>query len=416
MTEAVAEFPEAFGFLFEPARYKVAYGGRGSAKSWAFARALLIQGAERPLRVLCAREFQRSIQESVHKLLADQIAALGLSDFYEIQQTTIKGRNGTEFTFWGLKHNVSNIKSVEGADVVWVEEADNVSRHSWQTLIPTIRKPGSEIWVSFNPKFESDETYQRFVVNPPDNAVVRKVNHDDNPWFPDVLRQEMATDFARDPDGAMHIWGGQCKVVLEGAVYASELRAAISDSRVARVPYDASKPVYTFWDLGWADMTSVIMAQSVGQELHIIDYIQDRHKKVSHYVSELQKRPYMWGVDWLPHDAQSETIGAEMSVERQLRNAGRNVQIVPKLSLEDGINAARTVFNRVWFDAEKCADLISCLKRYRYKVDEATGQYSRQPIHDDASHGADAFRYFAVCSSDLRPKQVKTLTFAKAFR
>lgn len=415
MTEAVAEFPESLGFLFQPSRYKVAYGGRGSGKSWAFARALLILGAQRPLRILCAREFQRSIQDSVHRLLADQIAALGLSSHYEVQNATIRGTNGTEITFWGLKHNVANIKSVEGADIVWVEEADNVSRNSWQTLIPTIRKPGSEIWVSFNPKLDTDETYQRFVVNPPESAVVKKVGWQDNPWFPEPLRAEMAEDMRRDPDMAMHIWEGQCRQVLDGAIYASELRAAISEGRVAAVPHDAGKPVYTFWDLGWADMTSIIMAQSVGQELRVIDYIQDRHKKVSHYVAELQRRPYMWGVDWLPHDAAAETLAAEMSVERQLRNAGRNVQIVPRLSLEDGINAARTVFNRVWFDAEKCADLISCLKRYRYKVDEATGQYSRQPLHDDSSHGADAFRYFAVCSADLRPKKAAKLHFKYEF-
>ena len=185
-----AEFPEKLQCLFRPARYKVLYGGRGGAKSWGIARALLIQGAAKPLRVLCAREIQKSIGDSVHKLLSDQIKALGLAGFYEVQKTVIRGRNGTEFTFHGLKHNVTNIKSAEGADVCWVEEAQTVSKSSWATLIPTIRKPGSEIWVSFNPELEDDETYQRFVANPPTGAVVVKVNWSDNPWFPDVLRQE----------------------------------------------------------------------------------------------------------------------------------------------------------------------------------------------------------------------------------
>lgn len=414
--QAKAEFPEALGFLFEPARYKVAYGGRGSGKSWAAARALLIQGAAKPIRVLCAREFMRSMADSVHKLLADQVEVLGLSDFYQVQQSVIRGINGTEFTFHGLKHNIANIKSVEGTDVVWCEEADNISRNSWETLIPTVRKPGSEIWVTFNPKFEDDETFKRFVKSPPPGAVVRRVNYSDNPWFPEVLRQEMEHQRITDPDGYLHVWEGQCKTVLEGSVYASELRAALGDNRITRVPYDESKPVYTFWDLGWADMTSIIMAQSVGQELRIIDYVQDRHKKVSHYVSELQKRPYVWAVDWLPHDAKAETLASEGSVERILRATGRDVRIVPRLSLEDGINAARTVFSRCWFDAEKCADLISALKRYRYDVDEATGRWSRKPLHDDASHAADAFRYFAVCSGDLKPKQAKPLTFTREFR
>jgi len=152
---AKAEFPLKLECLFKPSRYKVLYGGRGGAKSWGVARALLIKGAQAPLRVLCAREFQTSIKDSVHKLLCDQIEALGLLGFYEITQTSIRGKNGTEFSFVGLKNNVANVKSYEGVDVCWVEEAQTTSRMSWNVLIPTIRKEKSEIWITFNPELET---------------------------------------------------------------------------------------------------------------------------------------------------------------------------------------------------------------------------------------------------------------------
>ena len=162
-----AKFPDALSFLFQPSRYKVAYGGRGAAKSWAMARALIIKGAEKQIRVLCAREFQSSIQDSVHKLLSDQILALGLEAFYVIEKSTIKGLNGTTFGFEGIRNNVKELKSYEGADICWAEEAANVSKSSWEVLIPTIRREGSEIWISFNPELDTDETYKRFVLKPP---------------------------------------------------------------------------------------------------------------------------------------------------------------------------------------------------------------------------------------------------------
>ena len=157
---ARAEFPVKLQPLFKPSRYKVLYGGRGGAKSWGVARALLILGAQKPLRVLCAREFQSSMKDSVHKLLCDQIESLGLLGFYEITQNSIRGQNGTEFSFIGLKNNPTNVKSYERVNVCWVEEAQSVSRLSWNILIPTIRAEGSEIWVTFNPELETDETYQ----------------------------------------------------------------------------------------------------------------------------------------------------------------------------------------------------------------------------------------------------------------
>lgn len=213
-----ADFPEKLGFLFEPARYKVAHGGRGGAKSWGFARALLILAAQRKLRVLCARELQNSIADSVHKLLDEQISDLGLADFYTVQNTTILGANGSEFIFSGLRSNVSKVKSMEGVDVCWIEEAQAVSEDSWSKLIPTIRKASSEIWVSFNPDLDDDPTYRRFVVDPPPGAVVVKIGWQDNPWFPAVLRAEKDHLYARDPESAEHVWGGATRKNSEAQI------------------------------------------------------------------------------------------------------------------------------------------------------------------------------------------------------
>ena len=181
MSETNAQFPVKMASLFDKARYKIYYGGRGAGKSHSAAKALLILGAKSQIRVLCAREYQTSIKDSVHKLLCDQIELMNLQGFYEVTQTAIRGKNGTEFAFVGLKNNVANVKSYEGVDYCWVEEAQTVSRNSWNVLIPTIRKEGSEIWVTFNPELETDETYQRFVVRPPEGAIVQKINWNDNP-------------------------------------------------------------------------------------------------------------------------------------------------------------------------------------------------------------------------------------------
>ena len=355
------QFPEAFEFLFQPSRYKVVYGGRGSGKSVNVARALLIQGLQQPLRILCARELQTSIKDSVHRLLCDEIDQLGMGDFYNIQQAAIFGRNGTEFIFKGLKHNVSEVKSTQGIDRCWVEEAQVVSKTSWDVLIPTIRKEGSEIWITFNPMLEEDETYRRFVVGPPPTAIVRKVNWNDNPFFPDVLRQEMEHLKAKDPDAWLNVWEGHCRQTLDGAVYARELRGAMEEQRITKVPYDPTSAVDTFWDLGFTDNTCIWFVQAIGFEYRIIDYFSDSQRNINYYLDVLQKRGYIYGKDWLPHDAEAKSLGTGKSIQEIMQRHGRRVYIVPKLAVEDGINAARTIFPNCWFDEEKCADGLQAL-------------------------------------------------------
>lgn len=401
-----AEFPRKLRFLFEPARYKIAYGGRGGAKSWGFGRALLIQGARRPLRILCAREFQNSTADSVHALLKDQASALGLDRFYEIQQTRIIGANGTEFSFEGLRHNVTKIKSYEGVDICWVEEARTVSKSSWDTLIPTIRKEGSEIWISFNPELAEDETYKRFVKRPPTGAIVAKIGWQDNPWFPTTLQQEARDLKARDPVAYLTVWDGHCKQVLDGAIYANEILAATKQGRFTKVAFDPSKPVHTFWDLGRADKTSIWFAQMVGLEFRLIEYYDNRGFALEHYLDVLkqrrEERGYEYGEHWLPHDAQNELLASKRTIEQQFWDAKHRVRIVPRLSIAAGIDAARQVFARCWFDDALCSDGLQALRNYCYEVDPETGQFSKRPLHNWASHGADAFRYFAVGIAEPR--------------
>ena len=394
--ELELDFPEKLDFLFQPSRYKILYGGRGSGKSWGVARALIAKAVQNPIRVLCARELQNSISDSVIALLADQVSAMGLDGFFDVQRTAIYGKNGSEFSFVGLKHNVTSIKSFEGVDVCWIEEGQAVSKVSWETLIPTIRKPGSEIWVTFNPDLDTDETYKRFVVNPPSNAIVRKVNWDDNPWFPDVLRDELDQLKAKDPDAYLNVWEGHTRQMLDGAVYANELRKAMEDGRIKEIQIDKSIGVSTFWDLGWADMTSIWFVQTVpGGEVRVIDFYQNCQKTIDHYVQVLENKGYSYKDWWLPHDAENKNMTGK-SVKDILEGMGKPVRITPKLSIADGINAARTLLDRCFVHETNCADGLQNLRHYRYDVDPNTKMFSNKPLHDQHSHAADAWRYVAV--------------------
>jgi phage terminase large subunit len=410
VTEAIskAEFPIKLQGLFKPSRYKVLQGGRGGAKSWGIARALLIKGAKEPMRILCAREYMTSMKDSVHKLLCDQIQALGLIGFYEITQASIRGQNGTEFAFVGLKNNVANVKSYEGVDVCWVEEAQTVSRLSWNVLIPTIRKEKSEIWVSFNPELETDETYQRFVAQPPADCISIKINWSDNPWFPETLRLEKDALKSRDLEAYNQVWEGLCRRTVDGAIFAKELQQAELDGRITRVPYDATKPVHAIFDLGWSDSTSIWFLQFVGMETRLIRYIEDSQKTMSHYLATMQTYGYVYDTVWLPHDAQNKTLAAAgRTIEDIVRAAGYKTQILPKVPILDSINAARTIFPSCYFDREHAADGINCLRHYRYEVDPDTKQFSRTPLHDHYSHGADAFRYIGLMIKEPAQRKPK---------
>ena len=394
------ELPEKLIFLVtSQSRYKIARGGRGSAKSWSFARALLTMGASKRYRFLCAREVQRSIKDSVHKLLKDQIETLKLGSFYQVLETEIRGRNGTEFAFTGLSTlTVDTIKSFEGVDICWVEEGQTVSKRSWDILIPTIRKDDSEIWVSYNPDLETDETHQRFTTHPPIDCINVEMNWRDNPWFNEVLEKERLHCKEYDPDSYDNIWEGKCRPAVEGAIYYKEIEAAQDHGRICALPYDALLRVHVVMDLGWEDSVAIGMVQKGVSDLRVIDYIEDSHKTLADYDQMLRERKYTWGKVWLPHDGYSKDPKYGKGSDDIMRALGWDVpqkEDINIFSVEEGIRKTRLAFPRIYFDKEKTERLVECLKRYRRHVNRQT-ETPGAPLHDQFSHGADMLRYLCV--------------------
>ena len=391
------QIPEAFGGLFTPARYKVFYGGRAGVKSWSFARALLTIGLSRRIRVLCAREVQKSIKESVHKLLCDQVELLGLRHFYKATETSIEGINGTDFFFAGLHRNIDGIRSIEGIDIVWVEEAHSVAEESWATLIPTIRKAGSEIWVSFNPKLKSDATYQRFVVSPPPGAIVRKVSWRDNPWLSDELKAEMEHLKAVDYERYMHVWEGEFMRYADGAIFGKQMKTAREEARICTIPIQPTCEVNTFWDLGKNDTTAIWFHQRVGPENRFIDYEENRLVDLDYYVRVLKEKNYLYGTHYLPHDVEFDLLGMTQTRKQQLEGAGvKPITVVPRIpSKNEAIEMARNVFPSCWFDAHRCEEGLDALANYQFVYDEQYAVHRQTPLHNWASNAADSFMQFA---------------------
>jgi len=404
------QFPKKLKALFTPSRYKVLYGGRGGAKSWGVARALLILGSTKTLRILCCREVQDSIKDSVHKLLSDQIQALGLGGHYDVLKTEIRGRNGTEFIFAGLSTQTEeSIKSFEGIDICWTEEAQSITKNSWTILIPTIRKDGSEIWITFNPELDTDETYVRFVTSPPPDTILIEINFPDNPWFPDVLEKERLHCKATMPDEYDNIWEGKPRTAAAGAIYAKEVQALVKDGRFCRVPYDPHLKVHTIWDMGWNDSMAIVIVQRTHLDVRVLDYIEEDHKTLDWYCAQLQAMPYNWAHDWLPHDGFSGDYKTGKSAYDLLRAFGRNPKNkindrppIPALDVEQGIRAARMLFGKLIINNAKPGPvrLLECLKRYRRHIPTKTGEPG-SPVHDGFSHGADTVRHTALIVDQL---------------
>lgn len=423
-----AHFPEKLGILFEPHRYKVIYGGRGGGRSWGCARALLLFAVQRPIRVLCAREVQKSIRDSVHKLLSDQIQLLGLGSFFEVQEAVIKVNRGGEFTFIGLStQTIESVKSMEGIDYVWCEEAHLNTKRSWDILIPTIRKEGSEIWITFNSSLESDETFQRFVVNPPPDTIVVKLDYHDNPWFPDVLEKERLYCKDNDPENYPNIWEGICKPAVEGAIYYHEVQKAETEGRICNVPYDPMLKVQVIMDLGWNDAMAIALVQKQTSELRIIEYIEDSHKTLDYYSAMLKAKMLNWGKVYLPHDGRHKDYKTGKSTEDIMRALGWKTEITDNISVEDGIRITRMTFGRIYFDRNKAAKpqkleghpighnrLIECVKRYRRRMNAQT-QEPGTPLHDEFSHGADTLRYISINADRFTNETTRPMVYHQGY-
>lgn len=419
-----ADIPEAFAELFEPKRYKVYYGGRGGAKSWAIAQALLIMATQRPLRILCTRELQKSITDSVHKLLSDQINTLGLDQFYEIQNKTILGVNGTEFIFNGLKHNAREIKSTEGIDICWVEEAENVSDNSWEILIPTIRKEGSEIWISFNTKQPTDATYKRFIFNADDDSIIKKVSFRDNPFFPDVLEKERLRLKNNDPKAYNHIWEGEFDERYSGAVYAKWIADLRTKGRISdKVKHDPAFPVYTLWDLGYSDTTAIWFWQASAKEVLFLDYYENNSEGIGHYCDIIKARKeYRYNGHYVPQDASKKLMeaGGRSIVEQALKDHGIKMVVIPETTHANRHEGLRKCLPYCWFNESKCALGLEAVMAYHYEYDEDLQIFKKHPVHDWSSHASTAlellpsvWRGKAVTTKELEGREIVNTFFRK---
>lgn len=400
--------PSAFSGLYEKHREKCYYGGRAGAKSTAVADALLVKGDQEPLTILCAREIQKSMRQSVHKLLANQITRHGL-DRYQVFNDEIRHPNGTVFSFAGLRNNIDSIKSAEAVDVCWVEEAQSISENSLSKLIPTIRKPGSEIWYTWNPSLKTDAVYQRFVANPPPpGALVKKVSWRDNPWLSAEIKQEMAYLKEQDYAEYLHIYEGELKQFADGSIYREQLLKAREQGRICRIPIESACEVHTFWDLGRNDTTAIWFMQAVGKEHRFIDYYEHRLVDLEHYIRVLREKGYLYGTHFLPHDVEVTELSSTRGSRRMILEGGgvKPVKVVPRVtSIESGIAATRQSFARCWFDEERCARGIEALANYQYVFDEQHDTYRMTPLHNWASNGADAFRQYAQGFKESAPRQ-----------
>ena len=393
------QLPEKVKFLFQPMRYKVLFGGRGSGKSHSVSKVLLIKGVEKPLRILCGREIQNSIKDSVHRLLADQITMLGLEDEYTVTEKEIRGKNGTLFTFVGFHANsVQNLKSYEGYDVLWVEEGSSCSEKSWRVMLPTIRKPDSEIWVTFNPDLEDDPTYQRFVINKPDNCVSVEMNYIDNPFFPKVLEDERLYTLTHNPADYANIWEGKPRTLAEGAIFGKEMDKVYEDKRIGTFDYDPTQAVFTAFDIGVRDSTAVWFGQRIGSRWRMIDYFEGTDEGAPFYVKMLKEKPYIYGGHFTPHDSRHREFATGLSPDDVFRQHGITPSETPNMSIEDRIHAGKLFIGQCEFDETKCRDGIRALRNWRWDINSRTQMRRQTPLHNWASHGCDSFTYFGISS------------------
>lgn len=401
--------PRAFVPLLEPARYKGAWGGRGSGKSHNFAE-LLIEDCQlnKGMRAVSIREVQKTLKESSKRLIEDKLQAFGLneSDGFKVFNEVIQTPGDGIITFQGMQdHNAESIKSLEGYKRAWVEEAQTLSARSLSLLRPTIRAEDSELWFSWNPRRKTDAVDAMLRGESlPTGAVVVKMNWRDNPWFPAVLEQERQDCLRTQPEQYDHIWEGGYATVLEGAYYAKSIAEAKSSGRIGRVAADPLMTIRLFADIGGtgarADAFTMWAAQFIGKEIRVLNYYEVVGQPLSAHLSWMRSEGYTAdrAQIWLPHDGSTQDKVYDVSYESALREAGYEVTVVPnqgKGAAKARIEAGRRLFPAMWFNEPTTQPGIDALGWYHEKKDEARN-IGLGPEHDWASHGADAFGLMCV--------------------
>ena len=391
------------------ARYRGAYGGRGSGKTRSFALMTAVRGYQwskegREGIILCGREFMNSLADSSFEEVKAAIRSVDwLAAHYEIGETYIRTKcRRVTYSFAGLRHNLDSIKSKSRILLCWVDEAEPVSETAWTKLIPTVREHDSEIWLTWNPERKTSATHKRFRENPPSNSKIVEINWQDNPWFPSVLDAERRDDQEKRPDQYPHVWGGEFKSVTEGAYFAKHLTDAKAQGRISRVGADPLMTYRAVWDIGGtgakADACSIWIAQFVGKEIRVLDHYTAQGQELGEHVKWLRDRGYEKALCVLPHDGAQNDKVYRVSYESALKQAGFSVQTVPNMGQGAAslrIEAVRRVFPNIWFNADTTEAGRESLGAYHEKRHPETG-VGLGPNHDWASHDADAFGLLAV--------------------
>jgi len=398
------QFPIKTYELDKQFRYKVLYGGRSSGKSHTVAKKLILRAIKSPLRILCTRQLQNSINDSVHKLLSLQIEEMGLVSFFSITKTSIKGKNGSEFVFKGILHNVQEIKSTEGIDICFIEEGESITEHSFNIIDPTIRKPNSEIWIVFNTRYKQDYLYSHFISNkPPPNSLIIKMNYNDNPWFPDVLNQQMEHMKKTDYNLYRNIWLGELLETVTGSIFGKQISDTRQENRIINIVIQRNCEVDVYFDLGKSDNTAMWFVQRVGSEIRLIDFYEASQEEVEHYTKYLKSLDYNYGTFYMPHDADHDRLGMSRNIKQQFLDGGiKPITIVERIpSKRTAIELAREIFPQCYFHSgdndrgKRVAQGIEHLSLYRYKFNDKNGVFNSTPLHDIHSNGADAFQAIA---------------------
>lgn len=404
MTTLKIELPPKLIPVFTgSARYRGAYGGRGSAKTRSFAkmaavRAVMFAKAGVSGIVLCGREFMNSLDESS---MAEVKAAIESEPFlkahFEVGEKYIRtigdlpGR--VDFKFAGLRHNLDSIKSKARILILWVDEAEPVSEAAWIKVVPTVREHGSEIWVTWNSERRASATHKRYRENPPSDSKIVEMNYTDNPWFPDVLEQERLNDLRNRPDDYAHIWEGDFKTSFEGAYFTQQLLKAKSDGRIGKVPADPHIQYRAFWDIGTNDATAIWVCQFVGREIRVLDYYEASGQPLAAHLNWLRSRGYEGCLCVLPHDGASVNHITARKFEDHIKEAGFAVETIAnqgKGAAMRRVEAARKLFASCWFNADTTEAGRDALAAYHEKRDE-NRNIGLGPEHDWSSHSADAF-------------------------
>lgn len=413
MSVLAIDTAEVFEPLLEPARYKGAWGGRGSGKSHFFAGKLIEDSlCERGLLSVCIREVQKSLAQSSKRLIESKLRDfnLGDADGFKIFREVIQTPGDGIIIFQGMQeHTAESIKSLEGFRRAWCEEAQALSATSLSLLRPTIRAEGSELWFSWNARRKTDPVDVMLRGDErPTGAVVVKANWRDNPWFTPELEQERLDALRMSPDQYEHIWEGGYVSVAEGAYFARQLAQTRAQKRIGNVSADPLMQYRAFWDIGTRDATAIWIAQFIGREIRVLDYYEAVGQPLGTHLAWLRAEGYDKALCVLPHDGANENHITATRFEDHIKAAGFPTQVVPnqgKGAAMKRIEAARRLFPSIWFNEATTSAGLDALGWYHERRDD-NRNIGLGPEHDWASHGADAFGLMAIAYEEPRKAQV----------